>query len=87
MLSNPHVFVSFLNSLFEEFYMYLFILGCAGSLVLLRLPPVVASGSYSLVEVRGLPIAEASLTAESGLRGARASVAATRGLSSCSLWA
>ena len=43
---------------------YLFILGCAGSLLLPGFSLVVASGGYSLAVVRGLLIAVVSLVVE-----------------------
>ena len=42
-----------------------------------------ASGGYSLVEVRELPSAVASLIVELGLKGVWASVAVMHGLNSC----
>ena len=67
--------------------MYLFIFGCAGSLLLHRLPLVAVSTGYSLVTVCGLLIAVASPVAEHESSGPWASVIAARGLSSCGSWA
>ena len=46
------------------FIIYLFIFGCAGFLLLLRVSLVVATRGYSLVAVHGLLIVVASLTVE-----------------------
>ena len=74
------LFVCFLIILF----IYLFIFGCAGSLVLhgglLQLQQ--AEGGYSLAVVCGL-LTAVSLIAEHGFWGAQASVVAAHGLSSC----
>ena len=48
------------------------------------LSPVVAAADYSLVAVRGLLNAVASLVVEDRLQGTWAAVVAARGLSSCS---
>ena len=67
-----------LNSFFK------IIFGCAGSLLLCTgFFPVAESRGYSLVAARGPFTAVTSLTAEHGLSGMEASVAAARGLSSC----
>ena len=55
----------------------LFILGCAGSLLLLRFSVVVESRGYSLVAVPGLLIKVAPLVAGSMVHG----------FSSCDMWA
>ena len=47
----------------------------------------VESGGYSLTAMCGLLTALASLAVDLGLQGTRASVVATRGLSSCGLQA
>ena len=46
------------------FIIYLFIFGCAGFLLLLRVSLVAATRGYSLVAVRGLLTVVASLTVE-----------------------
>ena len=66
----------------KNYFIYLFIFGCAGSPSLHRLSLVVASRGCSLVVVDGLLISAASL-AERGLSGTRTSVVAARGLSTC----
>ena len=48
------------------------------------LSPVVAAADYSLVAVRGLLNAVASLVVQDRLQGTWAAVVAARGLSSCS---
>ena len=56
-------------------FIYLFIYGCAGSsFAVCRLSLVAASRGYSLVAVRGLLIAVASVVAEQRLYSAQASV-------------
>ena len=60
---------------------YLFIFGCAGSLLLSL---VVLSGGYSLIAVHGLLIAAASPVAEHRPQDTQASVAVVHGLSHCS---
>ena len=52
-----------------------------------RLSLVAASRGYSGVAARGLLTAVASLVAEHGFWGTRASAVAARGLSSCGTWA
>ena len=64
---------------------YLFIFGCAGSLLYEDFSPVVVSGGFCLVVVQGLLIAVASLVAEHRLLSLQASVALV--LSSCGTWA
>ena len=62
-------------------FIYLFIFGCAGSsFAVCRLSLVVASRGYSLVAVRGLLIAVASVVAEQRLYSAQASPVAAHGL-------
>ena len=71
------------------FFKDLFIYGCVGYFLELGffvsvqgLSLVAATGGYSLGVVHGLLIAMASLVAEHGLQGMRASVIVARGLSS-----
>jgi len=69
MIRGP--FDAFRNSSFPLvllFVFYSFIFGCAGSLLLCRLSLVAGSGGYSLVEVRGLCTAVASLVLENGFQ-------------------
>ena len=66
---------------------YLFIFGYAVSLLLRRLFSSCNERGLLLAVVFGLLIAVASLVAEHGLQGARASVAVMLGLSSCGLYA
>ena len=63
-------------------HIYLFMFGCAGSLLLCRLSLVVVSRGYSAVVEYALVIALASLV-KHRLQGMQASVAAAHGLSSC----
>ena len=72
------------NFIYSFIYLFLAMLGlpCCGDFSL-----VVVSGCYSLVVVRGLLIAVASLVAEHGLQGSWASVVAAWGLSICGSWA
>ena len=71
------------GKLYLLFLQYLFIFGCAGSSLLHQGVSLgVANGGYSLVAELGLLIAGASLVAEHRSQGTRASVVATRGLSS-----
>ena len=65
--------VSFSPSSFFKTFIYLFIFGCAGSSLLHAFSLVAAYRGYSLVEVRALLIAKASV-AEHGLQGSGASV-------------
>ena len=67
---------------FLHVYFYSFIFGCAGSSLLHGLSLVVVSRGYSLVAVCGLLTALASLVAEHGLQGPRASVVVTPRLQS-----
>ena len=62
--------------IYKHMYIILFIktFDCAGSSLLCWLSLAVASGSYSLVVVRGLLIEVASLISEYRLQGAWASV-------------
>ena len=66
---------------------YLFIFGCAGSLLLCRLSSHCIEWGQSPVEVRGLLIEVASLIVEHSLQGTKASVVVAHGLNSCSFWA
>ena len=61
-------------SFFFFLMFYLFIYGCAGSSLLLKLSLVVVSGAYSLVVAHRFLIAVTSLVAEHRLSGTRASV-------------
>ena len=64
--------------------LFIFILACHGVIAAAcQLSLVGASRGYCLVVAHRLLIAVASLATEHGLQGAQASVAATRGLSSC----
>ena len=59
--------LTFVSSIFFNLKFYLFIYGCAGSSVFQGFPLVVASQSYSLILVRGLLVAMASLIVHRGL--------------------
>ena len=65
--SYMHMLVYYFTT-FKKFSVFIlcFIFGCAGSGLPHSLPLVLASGGYSLVEVRGLPTVVASLVAEYG---------------------
>ena len=64
--------------LFNDYFLFFYFLtfGCTGSSLLHRLSPAAMNEGYSLVAVHGLSIVVASLFAECGLSGARASVVA-----------
>ena len=73
------------SKIFEGFLHYLFIFDCARILCCCTGFSLVVEGwgGYTLVAVLRLLIAVAFLVAEHALQGTRASVAAERGLSSC----
>ena len=66
--------------------LFIYLLAVVGLHFCTGVPLVVASGGYSLIAVRRLLIATASLVAEHGLQGTQASAAVACELSGCGSW-